>query len=141
VTQVRGRGVLLPDREDLGDLVEVVGLLDGGVAAKRLDHCEALVAGGRRAAPLGFQPVQEPQDAGPVDVGQAQLLGWYVLGVFEPGEQQLHRVSVGRDGPGRGRAFPGQVVGEEPRQPAPGQIRGRRRPPGHDSSSAGVGMT
>ena len=50
VPQVRGRGVLLPDRQDLGELVEAVGLLDGGVAAKRLDHREALVAGGRRAA-------------------------------------------------------------------------------------------
>jgi hypothetical protein len=57
VPQVQGRDLLLPDREDLGDLVEVVGLLDGGVAAKRLDYGEALVAGGRRAAPLGFQPV------------------------------------------------------------------------------------
>jgi hypothetical protein len=100
VPQIRGRGVLLPDREDLGDLVEPVGLLDGGVAAKRLDHREALVAGGRRAAPPGFQPVQEPQDPGPVDVGQAQLLGRYALCVFKPGEQQFHRVPVGGDGPG-----------------------------------------
>ncbi len=87
VVQLRGRGLLLPDREDLGDLAEVVGLLDGGVAAERLDHRQALVAGGGRAAPLGLQPVQEPQDAGPVDVGQAQLLRRYVLGVPEPGEQ------------------------------------------------------
>ncbi len=47
VSQIRGGGVLLPDRQDLGELVEVVGLLDGGVAAERLDHREALVAGGR----------------------------------------------------------------------------------------------
>jgi hypothetical protein len=66
----------------LGDLVEAVGLLDGGVAAKRLDHREALVAGGRRAAPFGFQPVQEPQDPGPVDVDQAQFLGRYALCVL-----------------------------------------------------------
>ena len=130
-----------PDREDLGDLVEVVGLLDGGVAAERLDHREALVAGGGRAAPLGFQPVQEPQDAGPVDVGQAQPLGWYALGVVEPGEEQLDRVSVRGDGPGRGRALPGEVIGEELRQPAPGQIRGRCRPRGHDWSWGGAGMT
>ena len=62
VPEVRGRGVLLPDREYLGDLVEVGGLLDGGVAAERLDHREALVAGCRRAAALGLQPAQEPQD-------------------------------------------------------------------------------
>jgi hypothetical protein len=98
---------------DLGDLVEPFGVLDGGVAAKRLDHREALVAGGRRAAPLGFQPVQEPQDSGPVDVGQAQLFGRYAFRVFEPGEQQFHRVPVGGDGPGRDCALPGQVVGEE----------------------------
>jgi len=54
VPQLRGRGFLLPDREDLGDLVEPVGLLGGGVAGKRLDHREALVAGGRRAAALGL---------------------------------------------------------------------------------------
>jgi hypothetical protein len=30
VPQIGGRGVLLPDREDLGDLAEMVGLLDGG---------------------------------------------------------------------------------------------------------------
>jgi len=74
VVQLRGRGLFLPDREDLGDLAELAGLPGGGVAAKRLDHRQALVAGGGRAAPLVFQPVQEPQDAGPVDVGQAQLL-------------------------------------------------------------------
>ena len=79
VPEISGRGLLLPDREDLGELVEEVGLLDGGVAAKRLDHCQALVAGGCRAAPLGFQPVQELQDPGPVDVGQAQFLGRYAL--------------------------------------------------------------
>ncbi|HEY6295731.1 MAG TPA: hypothetical protein VIX15_08710 [Streptosporangiaceae bacterium] len=86
VPQIRGGGLLLPDREDLGDLVEPFGLLDGGVAAKRLDHREALVAGGRRTAPPGLQPVQEPQHPGPVDVGQAQLLGRYALCVLEPGE-------------------------------------------------------
>jgi hypothetical protein len=125
----------------LGELVEMVGLLDGGVAAKRLDHGEALVAGGRRAAPLGFQPVQEPQDAGPVDVDQAQPLGRHVLGVFEPDQQQLDRVPVGVDGPGRGRALSGQVVDEELCQPPPGQIRGWRWSRGHDSSSVGAGMT
>jgi hypothetical protein len=62
VPEVRDRGVLLPDREYLGDLVQVGGLLDGGVPAERLDHREALVAGGRRAAALGLQPAQEPQD-------------------------------------------------------------------------------
>jgi len=141
VTQVQGRGLLLPDRQNLGDLVEVVGLLDGGVAAERLDHGEALVAGGCRAAPIGFQPAQELQDAATVDVDQPQPLGRYVLDVFEPGEQQLHGVAVGGDGPGRGGALPGEVVGEELRQPAPGQIRGRRGPRGHDSSPAGAGMT
>jgi hypothetical protein len=35
VSELRTRGCLLPDREDLGDLLEVVGLLDGGVAAER----------------------------------------------------------------------------------------------------------
>jgi hypothetical protein len=113
VAQLRGGGVLLPDRQDLGDLVEVAGLLDGGVAAERLDHRQSLVAAGGRAAPLGLQPVQEPQDAGPVDVGQAQLFRWYPLSVPEPGEQQLHRVPVGGDGLGRGGALPGQVAGEE----------------------------
>jgi hypothetical protein len=68
----------------LRDLVEVIGLLDGGVAAKRLDHRESLVAGGRRATPFGLQPVQEPQYPGPVDVCQAQLLGRNALCVFEP---------------------------------------------------------
>ena len=82
VPELRARGSLLPDREDLGDLLEVVGLLDGGVAAERLDHREALVAGRCRAAPLGLQPVQEPQHSRPVDVGQAQLLGRYPLRVL-----------------------------------------------------------
>lgn len=36
VPQFRRRGALLADREDLGEVVEVVGLLDGGVAAERL---------------------------------------------------------------------------------------------------------
>ena len=99
VPQLWGRGVLLPDREDLGELVEVVGLFGGGVAAKRLDHREALVAGGRRAAPFDLQPVQEPQHPGPVDVGQAQPLRRDVLGVAQPGEQQFQRVSVGGHGP------------------------------------------
>ena len=57
VPRLGGGGVLVSDRENLSDLVEPVGLLDGGVAAKRLDHGEALVTGGRRAAPFGFQPV------------------------------------------------------------------------------------
>ena len=124
VVQLRGGGLLLPDREDLGDLAELAGLLDGGVAAERLDHRQALVAGGGRAAPPGLQPVQEPQDAGPVDVGQAQLLRWYPLGVPEPGEQQFHRVAVGGDGFRRGGALPGQVAGEELRQPASGEVGG-----------------
>jgi hypothetical protein len=67
----------------------MAGLLDGGVAAERLDHRQALVAGGGRAAALGLQPVQEPQDAGPVDVGQAQLLRRYPLDILEPDEQQF----------------------------------------------------
>jgi hypothetical protein len=46
VSLLRGWGLLLPDREDLGDLVEMVGLLNGGVAAERLDYREALVAAG-----------------------------------------------------------------------------------------------
>lgn len=100
VSQFRGRGVLLPDRQDLGELVEPVGLFDGGVAAERLDHRQALVPGGRRAVPFGFQPVQEPQNPGPVDIGQPQFLRGYVLGVTEPGQQQLHRVPVGGDSPG-----------------------------------------
>jgi len=141
VPQVRGRGLLLPDRQDFGDLVEPAGLLDGGVAAKRLDHRQALVAGGRRAAPPGLQPVQEPQDPGPVDVGQAQLLRRYALSVPEPGEQQFHRVPVSGDGPGRGCPLSGQVIGEELRQPAPGQVRGRRGPRGHRWSPGGAGMT
>nr|WP_255606058.1 hypothetical protein [Mycolicibacterium xanthum] len=82
----------------MGELIEAVGLFDGGVAAKRLDHRETLVAGGCRAAPFGLQPVQEPQDPWPVDVGQAQFLGRDVFGVFEPGQQQLHRVPVGGHG-------------------------------------------
>lgn len=60
IAPLRCRGLLLPDRQDLGDLVEPVGLFDCGVAAERLDHREALVAGGRRAAPLGLQPVEKP---------------------------------------------------------------------------------
>src|SRR4029077_8375134 len=69
VVQRRGRGLLLPDREDLGDPAKLVGLLDGGVAGERLDYRQGLVAGGGRAAARLLQPVQEPQDAGPVDVG------------------------------------------------------------------------
>ncbi len=143
VSQIRGGGVLLPDRQDLGDLIEPVGLLDGGVAAKRLDHRQALVAGGCRAAPFGFQPVQEPQDVGPVDVGQAQFLGRYALCGFEPDQQEFDRVPVRGDGSRRGARFPGQVIGEEFRQVAPGQVRGRRRPMlrRHDWSWAGAGMT
>ena len=140
VPQILGRGLLLPDREDLGDLVEMVGLLDGGVAAKRLDHREALVAGSCRAAPLGLQPVQEQQDPGPVDVGQAQLLRRYALSVPEPGEQQFHRVPVGGHGLRRDCALPGQVAGEELRQPAPGKLRRRRGTRVH-GSSPGAGMT
>ena len=98
MSEILGRGVLLADREDLGDLVEVIGLLDGGVAAKRLDHREALIAGRCRAAPLALQPVQEPQHSRPVDVGQAQLLGRDALRLFEVGQQQLDRVAVGGDG-------------------------------------------
>src|SRR2546430_17728498 len=41
IFQLRGGGLLLPDREDLGDLAKKIGLLDGGVAAERLDHCQA----------------------------------------------------------------------------------------------------
>src|SRR6266704_1913575 len=119
----------------------MVGLLDGGVAAKRLDHREALVAGGCRAVPLGLQPVQEPQDPGPVDVGQAQLFRRYALSVPEPGEQQFHRVPVGGDGLWRGCALPGQVVDEELRQPAPGKLWWRRGARVHDSSPGGAGMT
>ena len=141
VVQLRGGGLLLPDREDLGDLAELAGLLDGGVAAERLDHRQPLVAGGGRAASLVLQPVQEPQDAGPVDVGQAQLLRWYALGVPEPGEQQFHRVAVGGDGFRRGGALPGQVAGEELRQPAPGEVRRRRGALAHRSSPGGAGMT
>ena len=75
-----GRGrVLLPDREDLGDLVEILGLLHGGVAAERLDHRETLVTGRCPAVALRFQPVQEPQDPGPVDVSQTEFLGRYPL--------------------------------------------------------------
>ena len=42
--------------------------------------------------------------------------------------------------PARG-AFPGQVIGEELRQPPAGQIRRWRRPRAHDGSPAGSGMT
>ena len=99
VSRLRGWRVLLPDREDLGDLVEIVGLLDGGVAAERLDHRETLVAGRCPAVPLRFQPVQEPQDPRAVDVSQTELLGRYPLDVFEPDQQQLDRVPVGDDRP------------------------------------------
>ena len=98
VPKIAGWALLLADRKDLGDLVEPVGLADGAVAAKRLDHRETLVASSGRAAPLGFQPVEEPKDPGAVDVGQAEPLGWDVLCVFEPNEQQLHRVPVSGDG-------------------------------------------
>ena len=38
--------------------------------------------------------------------------------VFEPDQQEFDRVPVGGDGSRRGRAFPGQVIGEEFRQVA-----------------------
>ena len=68
VPEISRSGSLLPDREDLGDLIEFLGLLDSGVAAERFDHRETLVARRRPAAPLRFQPVQEPQDPWAVDV-------------------------------------------------------------------------
>ena len=141
VPELRVWGVLLPDREDLGDLLEVVRLLDGGVAAERLDHSEALVAGCCRAAPLGLQPVQEPQHSRPVDVGQAQLLRRYPLRVFEPGEQQFDRVPVGGDGPRRGCALPGQVVDEESGQPASREVFWACALRGHDWTSSAAGIT
>ena len=76
-----------------------------------------------------------------VDVGQAQLLRRYALSVPEPGEQQFHRVPVGGDGLRRGCALPGQVAGEELRQPAPGKIRRRHGARVHCSSPGGAGMT
>jgi hypothetical protein len=59
VAHVNGRGLLLLDGEDLGGLVEELWPFDRGVPGKRFDDGEALVAGRRRVAAFGFEPVQE----------------------------------------------------------------------------------
>ena len=59
VAHVGRRGLLLLDRDDLGGLIEELWLLDRGVPGERLDDGEALVAGRRRVATFGFEPVQE----------------------------------------------------------------------------------
>ena len=122
VAHVGGRGLLLLDRDDLGGVVEEFWPLDRGVSGERLDHCEALVAGRRRVAAFGLQPVQEREHPLPVEVGEAQLLGRGGLHVAEPGEQQFDRVSVGGDRLGGQVPLAGEVVGEELRQPAAGQL-------------------
>jgi hypothetical protein len=134
----------LLDREDLGGLVQELWPLDRGVPCERLDDGESLVACRRRVATFGFEPVQEREHPLPVEVGEAQLLGWGCLHVAEPGEQQFDRVSVGRDGLGGQVPFAGEVVGEELRQPPAGQIPAVWVDAAHWSAlsrAAGFGMT
>jgi hypothetical protein len=145
VAHVGGRGLLLLDGDDLGRLVEELWPLDRGVAGERLDHGEALVAGRWRVVAFGLQPVQEREHAGSVEVGEAQLVGRDRLRVAKPGKQQLDRVSVGGDRLSRQVPLASEVVGEEPGQPAAGELPAGRvvdaahwSPP---SRGAGPGMT
>ena len=144
VAHVGGRRLLLLDGDDLGRLVEELWPLDRGVPGERLDHGEALVAGRRRVTAFGLQPVQEREHPRPVEVCEAQLLGRGSLHVAKPGEQQFDRVSVGRDRLGGQVPLAGEVVGEELRQPAAGQIPVVRGDAAHCSApsrGAGPGMT
>ena len=127
--------------EDLGGLVQELWPLDRGVPCERLDDGEALVAGRRRVATFGFEPVQEREYPSPVEVGETQLLGWGCLHVAKPGEQQFDRVPVGRDSPRRGCALPGQMVDEEPGQPASREVFWTCALRGHDCPSSAAGMT
>ena len=125
----------------------------GGARALTATPSSSAATTGARGRPFSGSPRWRPGSParlpaspgtarpGPVDVGQAQLLRRYALGVPEPGEQQFHRVPVGGDGLRRGGALPGQVAGEELRQPAPGQVRGRRGPRAHGWSPGGGGTT
>ena len=125
-------------------MVEELWPLDRGVPGERLDHGEALVAGRRRVTAFGLEPVQEREHPRPVEVGEAQLFGWGCLHVAEPGEQQFDRVSVGRDRLGGQVPLAGEVVGEELRQPAAGQIPAGRGDAAHCSApsrATGSGMT
>ena len=144
VAHVDGGGPLLLDGDDLGALVEELWPFDRGIPDKRFDDGEALVAGRRRVAAFGFEPVQEAEHGGAIEVGEAQLFGWCSLLVAEPGEQQPDGVSIGGDGLGGQVPLPGQVVGEEFRQPLAGQVPAGWVHAAHGSSASGVtgsGMT
>jgi hypothetical protein len=144
VTHVGGRGLLLLDGDDLGGLIEELWPLDRGVAGERLDDGESLVAGRRRVAAFGFEPVQEGEHPLPVEVCDPQLFGWGCLHVAEPGEQQFDRVPVGDDGLGGKVPLAGQVVGEELRQPLASKIPAGWGDAAHwsaPSRAAGSGMT
>jgi len=128
----------------LDGLVEELWPLDRGVPGERLDHGEALVAGRRRVTAFALQPVQEREHALPVEVGEAQLLRRGCLRVAEPGEQQFDRVSVGGDRLGGQVPLAGEVLGEELRQPAAGQLPTVRGDADHwspPSRATGFGMT
>ena len=64
---------------------------------KRADRCQALVAGRDAVVPFGLEPVEEPGDGGGVDVIEGELVRRDEPVVAEEGDQQLERVTVGRD--------------------------------------------
>ena len=123
VAHVDGRGLLLLDGEDLGGLVEELWPFDRGVPDKRFDDGEALVAGRRRVAAFGFEPVQEARARCSRSRSERRSFsGGDAVLVAEPGEQQFDGVSIGGDGLGGQVPLAGQVVGEEFRQPLAGQV-------------------
>ena len=144
VAHVDGRSLLLLDGDDLGGLVEELWPFDRGIPDKRFDDGEALVAGRRRVAAFGLEPVQEAEHGGAIEDGEAQFFGWCSLLVTEPGEQQPDGVSIGGDGLGGQVPLPGQVVSEEFRQPLAGQVPAGWVDAAHGSNASGVtgsGMT
>src|SRR5579875_718536 len=104
------------DRHHPGDRVRVLGVFQRGVAVERVDRPEPGVAGSRTVPAIGFEMREERGDQWSVQVVKVQL-EWLLAGlVVRVAEQQLERVSIGRDRLRARVALDHQTVAEEPLQ-------------------------
>jgi hypothetical protein len=113
------------DRQHPLDERGMLGVAERGELEQGVDRGETGVAGAHAVAPLELEMVQERGDEGGVEVDQAQRGWWLRELLLREGQQQLHRVAVGRDRVGAGGALADQTVGEE-------RLHGRGQRRGHD---------
>jgi hypothetical protein len=101
------------DGEHPGDLLGVLGVLQGREAEQRVDRGQPGVAAARAVAPLAFEVVQERGHQRCVEILDPEPGGRRAGVLLSEDQEQPQRVAVGGDGVRAGVLLPGEPVGEE----------------------------